>query len=98
MQPADLTKAGLWLFIIMEACTTTSNEGIRFYIEPLNRASKDEVVQRVGKPHIELEGYNGESIWVYRSRKRPNDPLTCEEYRLTFGHDALLRNWVKTDC
>ena len=67
-----------------------------------NRATQDEVRQRLGAPHLTATGGAGESIWVYQIYTEdpgPNNPwgtagTWCDEYVLTFDKGGILRQWT----
>ncbi len=65
-----------------------------------NRATQEEVKQRLGPPALTKTGPAGESILVYQVRAqqpggRSYAPgMWCDEYVLTFDGQAILRQWT----
>lgn len=93
-----LTYIGLLLTItgcmILEAKETT------FLRTAEDRATQEEVQQRLGPPSMINESQSGESIWVYQIWDwQPGNRFTatgawCDEYLLTFDSQSILRRWT----
>ncbi len=86
-----LPAAGCMLFIPQETLYLESAQ---------DRATQEDVRQRLGAPTKALTSQAGEPVWVYHIRVE--DPGTrwswtgmwCDEYVLTFDKQAVLRHWT----
>lgn len=67
-----------------------------------DRATQEEVRQRLGPPRSTESGQGRESVWIYEVRElEPGSQNTwasigswCDEYRLTFDQSGVLRQWT----
>ncbi len=67
-----------------------------------DRATQEEVRQRLGPPHLMASTKAGEPVWVYQvlqtemsNQNSWGAPGTwCDEYVLTFDKQGILRNWT----
>jgi hypothetical protein len=65
-----------------------------------DRATQEEVRQRLGPPTLTAATQTGEALWVYQIRtQQPGNRMTapgmwCDEYVLTFDDQAVLRRWT----
>jgi hypothetical protein len=67
-----------------------------------NRATQQEVQQELGRPAAMTTTPQGETVWVYEVRTiEPGAQSTwstagswCDEYRLTFDTEGILRGWT----
>lgn len=65
-----------------------------------DRATQEEVRQRLGPPTLTAATQTGEALWVYQIRtQQPGNRTTapgmwCDEYVLTFDDQAVLRRWT----
>jgi hypothetical protein len=72
--------------------------------EALNRAAQTDVAQRLGQPKETHSLADGTTIWLYRVAGGTTPPPMgsgepyCQEYRLTFGEDKILRQWDSYRC
>jgi hypothetical protein len=84
------------------ACAVLVPKETHYLETAQNRATQEEVRQRLGKPHQMATGKAGESIWVYQIYTEdpgPNNPwgtagTWCDEYVLTFDKEGILRQWT----
>jgi outer membrane protein assembly factor BamE (lipoprotein component of BamABCDE complex) len=88
---AVATLAGCFLFIPKENLYLKSAQ---------DRATQEEVQQRLGRPALTATTQAGESVWVYEVREEePGSRWTsigmwCDEYVLTFDKQGILRRWT----
>jgi hypothetical protein len=65
-----------------------------------DRATQEDVKQRLGPPALTAANESGEAVWVYRVRaEEPGNRWTspglwCDEYVLMFDRQAVLRRWT----
>ena len=65
-----------------------------------DRATQQEVRERLGVPWQTASTPGGETVWVYAVwEEHPGSRLTspgmwCDEYVLTFDHQGVLRRWT----
>lgn len=65
-----------------------------------DRVTQEEVRQQLGRPAEIASSSMGEAMWVYRVREQEpgsrwtSTGLWCDEYVLTFDHQAVLRKWT----
>ena len=96
-----ILQVSLWgvLAVMMGCALVTPNETL-YLRSALDRATQEEVKQRLGPPWRTTVTPAGESVWVYEVREQ--DPgccwtsrgLWCDEYVLTFDNRAVLRRWT----
>ena len=88
-----LVGPGCGLFTSKEATYLQSAE---------NRATQEEVRQRLGRPQRVVATSSGAAVWVYEIRDlEPGSQSTwstkgswCDEYVLSFDADGVLRAWT----
>ncbi|MEW6544961.1 MAG: hypothetical protein AB1411_15300 [Nitrospirota bacterium] len=88
-----LLATGCWVFIPRETLYLESAQ---------DRATREEVRQRLGAPKLVAATKDGEPIWVYQiyyedpsSQNKWGAPGTwCDEYVLTFDKQGILRRWT----
>lgn len=88
-----LLGTGCTLFIEKEALYLRSAQ---------DRATQEEVLQRLGKLHLVATSKAGDPIWVYQiyyeeagAQNKWGAPGTwCDEYVLTFDKHGVLRHWT----
>jgi hypothetical protein len=72
----------------------------RFLSHAQDRATQEEVQQRLGSPKLTKIASSGEPVWVYQIYDwQPGNRMTapgtwCDEYILTFDHERVLRRWT----
>ncbi|HEV8540328.1 MAG TPA: hypothetical protein VGQ60_04125 [Nitrospiraceae bacterium] len=65
-----------------------------------DRATQEEVHQKLGRPALMTTAPTGEPVWVYEVREEePGSRWTsigmwCDEYVLTFDKQGILRRWT----
>ena len=97
LQP--LIWAGLVLAV--SGCTLFENEETTFLRSAQDRATQEEVGQRLGPPQFTTSSQSAESVWVYQVRaQQPGNRFTapglwCDEYVLKFDSQAVLRRWTR---
>jgi len=84
----------------LTGCAVFEAKEITYLRSAENRATQEEVKQRLGPPALTKTGPAAESILVYQVREqqpggRYNAPgMWCDEYVLTFDGQAILRQWT----
>ena len=90
----------LGLFTMLLGCALFIPKETRYLESAQGRATQEEVKQELGPPALMRSNQAGESIWVYRVREQEpgnrwtSPGLWCDEYVLTFDHQAVLRSWT----
>jgi hypothetical protein len=83
-----------------EGCGVFEANETRFLSRAQDRATQEEVQQRLGLPTLTKAAPSGESTWVYRIFDwQPGNRVTapgswCDEYILTFDDQHILRQWT----
>lgn len=81
-------------------CAVFASNETRFLSHAQDRATQEEVQQRVGSPKLKKNTASGEPVWVYQLYDwQPGNRVTapgtwCDEYILTFDHAGVLRRWT----
>lgn len=94
----QLTWVGLVLTV--SGCALFEAKETTFLRSAQDRATQEEVRQRLGPPQFTTSAQSGESVWVYQVRgQQPGNRFTapgmwCDEYVLTFDSQAVLRRWM----
>lgn len=93
--PSSLTV--ILLTLTIGGCSLfETNEG-RFLFHAQERATQEEIQQRLGPPALMKAAPSGEPVWVYQIYDwQPGSRVTapgtrCDEYRLTFDDQRILR-------
>ena len=97
-----LRKQLIWagLVLTVSGCTLLEGKETTFLRSAQDRATQEEVRQRLGPPQFTTSTQSSESMWVYQVREqqpgsRVNAPgLWCDEYVLTFDSQGVLRRWT----
>jgi hypothetical protein len=69
-----------------------------------SHATQDDVKRRLGIPQAARWLPNGETAWTYQVWTNTGGDLNgpgesyCDEYRLRFDRDAILRDWTHQGC
>ena len=66
--------------------------------EAVGRATKQEVIRRLGPPVQEDRFTDGGSILIYQDQGAGLLQKSCREYRLSFDSKKLLREWIMIHC
>jgi hypothetical protein len=70
----------------------------------VNRATKDDVIKRMGAPRESSTVNTGGSLLLYRFKEFQAGDLNgpgrwwCEDYQLRFDQEEILRQWSENDC
>lgn len=94
---------GLCLAILMGlhlfACTPWLED---FLSSATDRATEEDVRQRLGQPTVKTPLEGGGELWAYRmtyaSYAGGAGRTSCFEYRLTFDRQKVLRQWDSHAC
>ncbi len=90
----------LSLLVAMMGCTLFIPKETLYLRSAQDRATQEEVKQRLGPPWRATVTPAGESVWVYEVREQEpgccwtSRGLWCDEYVLTFDNRAVLRHWT----
>ncbi|SRR5579884_58986 len=98
----DLHIPILGLFVVMAGCALLVPEESRYLQSAQDRATLEDVRQRLGEPQRVAITQAGEAVWVYEVRQlEPGSQNTwattgswCDEYTLRFDTNGVLRNWT----
>jgi len=88
------------MLVGLTGCAVFEAKEITYLRSAENRATQEEVTQRLGPPALTKAGPTGEPILVYQVRTqqpggRYNAPgQWCDEYVLMFDGQAILRQWT----
>ncbi len=89
--------------VLIAATLSCTHWRAQYLDEARHRATQEEVAQRLGQPQ-ETRISAGETVWLYRVTGGTTPPPMgsgepyCQEYRLTFDADKILRNWERYRC
>jgi hypothetical protein len=83
-------------------CALFTDKEVSYLQSAENRATQDEVRERLGRPQRVVSTPTGEAVWVYEVRDlEPGSQSTwstkgswCDEYVLTFDAGGVLRAWT----
>jgi hypothetical protein len=83
-------------------CALFLPEETRYLKTAQDRATQDEVRQRLGQPHLQASTRAGEAVWVYEVLALEAGSQSswsafgswCDEYVLTFDKQGVLRRWT----
>ncbi|GIW55713.1 MAG: hypothetical protein KatS3mg082_2117 [Nitrospiraceae bacterium] len=90
--------------VLIPATLSCTHLNAQYLDEARHRATQEEVAQRLGRPQEIRTWAGGETVWLYRVTGGTTPPPIgsgepyCEEYRLTFDGDKILRNWERYRC
>jgi hypothetical protein len=88
------------LILLFCGCALFEAKETRYLTRAQDRATQEDVEQRLGDPNIAQTSPSGESIWVYWIYDwQPGSRTTsagnwCDEYTLTFDAQKTLRHWT----
>src|SRR5581483_8867748 len=83
--------------LIAMGCAMVEPKETAYLRTAQDRATQEEVRQRLGPPTLTAATQTGEALWVYQIRtQQPGNRMTapgmwCDEYVLTFDDHAVLR-------
>jgi hypothetical protein len=88
--------------IFVSGCSLFLSKETRYLGEAENRATQQEVQRELGRPTTTATTPQGDTVWVYEVRTiEPGAQSTwstsgswCDEYRLTFDAQGVLRGWT----
>jgi hypothetical protein len=92
----------LGLCVLMAGCALFVPEESRYLESVQDRATLEDIRQRLGEPQRVAITQAGESVWVYEVRQlEPGSQNTwattgswCDEYTLRFDTGGVLRHWT----
>jgi hypothetical protein len=90
------------LALVGPGCGLFTDKEVSYLQGAENRATQEEVQQRLGPPQLVVPTTTGEAVWVYEVRDlEPGSQSTwstkgswCDEYVLTFDAGGILRAWT----
>ena len=93
---------GIGLALIVIGCALIVAKESRYLQSAQDRATQEEVKLQLGAPKLTPTTPAAESLWVYEVREiEPGSQNTwasagswCDEYRLTFDSQGVLRRWT----
>ncbi len=86
--------------LIAMGCAMVESKETAYLRTAQDRATQEEVRQRLGPPTLTAATQTGGALWVYQIRtQQPGNRTTapgmwCDEYVLTFDEQAVLRRWT----
>jgi outer membrane protein assembly factor BamE (lipoprotein component of BamABCDE complex) len=92
-----------WLFVVsllFVGCTLFEAKDMTYLRQAQDRATQEEVRERLGAPALIKAAPAGESTWVYEIRQEQSGSritapgMWCDEYVLTFDSQGVLRQWT----
>lgn len=96
-----LGLAALGCGLLLIGCALFEPAQVTYLRTAQGRATQEEVRQRLGPPYLVRSLGAGRSVWVYEfldheygDRNRQSG-IWCEEYRLTFDQQTILRQWTR---
>ncbi|MGH7163994.1 MAG: hypothetical protein ACREIS_00540 [Nitrospiraceae bacterium] len=90
------------LIALIMGCTVFVPKETLYLRSAQDRATQEEVRQRLGPPRSTVPTQGRETVWIYEVRElEPGSQNTwasigswCDEYRLTFDEHGVLRQWT----
>ena len=88
------------LVLTLWGCAIFETQETTFLRSAQDRATQQEVRQRLGVPNTASLNESGGSVWVYHVWDwQPGNRITapgawCDEYVLRFDNQSILRNWT----
>lgn len=95
-----LSIAVFMMLTVAAGCALFVPKEYRYLQGAEGRATQQDVERQLGKPAVATSNEAGEAVWIYRVREEQSggrwtaSGLWCDEYRLTFGPDGVLRAWT----
>lgn len=83
-------------------CAVFVPQETRYLKTAVDRATREEVRQRLGAPRSTSSTQTGDALWLYEIRElEPGSQNSwstagswCDEYRLVFDRGGVLRHWT----
>jgi hypothetical protein len=93
---------GMGLLLALSGCALIVAKESQYLQSAQDRATQAEVKLQLGAPKLATTTPTGESLWLYEVREiEPGSQNTwasagswCDEYRLTFDSQGVLRRWT----
>jgi outer membrane protein assembly factor BamE (lipoprotein component of BamABCDE complex) len=97
-----LHVAFVGVLVTASACALFAPRQSLYLKSAQDRATQDEVRQRLGAPHSTAINQSGESVWLYEVRElEPGSQNSwasmgswCDQYTLRFDKSGVLREWT----
>ena len=88
--------------VLGAACSAFIAKETLYLESAQDRATQEEVQQKLGKPYQAVTSKAGSPIWVYHVYYEDPGPYNqwgtagtwCDEYVLTFDKEGILRDWT----
>jgi len=91
----------VWLAVPLSGCAFFMSKEGRYLTSAKDHAVQEEVRRQLGDPRTVSSAQDGSIVWVYEVRDI--EPMSqsswstlgswCDEYRISFDRDGVLRNW-----
>jgi len=94
----------LTAFFLLTACALFQSWQTVYLKKAVNRATKADVIKRMGAPRASSTVNTGGSLLLYRFKEFQAGDLNgpgrwwCEDYQLRFDQEEMLRQWSENDC
>lgn len=91
-------------FFLLTACALFQSWQTVYLKKAVNRATKADVIKRMGTPRESSTVNTGGSLLLYRFKEFQAGDLNgpgrwwCEDYQLRFDQEEILRQWSENDC
>ena len=91
-------------FFLLTACALFQSWQTVYLKKAVNRATKANVIKRMGAPRASSTVNTGGSLLLYRFKEFQAGDLNgpgrwwCEDYQLRFDQEEMLRQWSEKDC
>ncbi len=91
-------------FLLLTACGLFQSWQARYLKNAVNHGTKGEIIRRMGPPRQTSALSGGDSLLLYQFKEFQDGDLNgpgrwwCEEYRLRFDRDEILRQWTENGC
>lgn len=90
------------LALLGVGCTVFIPKETLYLKSAQDRATQEEVQQRLGKPKLVASNEAGDPVWVYQVYLQDPGPANkwgaagtwCDEYVVTFDKQGILRSWT----
>jgi len=97
-----LRVAFVGVFATLSGCALFVPKETLYLKTAQDRATQEEIRQRLGAPHVATSTQTGDPVWVYEIHElEPGSQNTwasvgswCDEYVLTFDRQGILRRWT----
>jgi hypothetical protein len=91
-------------FFLLTSCALFQSWQTVYLKKAVNRATKADVIKRMGTPRESSTVNTGGSLLLYRFKEFQAGDLNgpgrwwCEDYQLQFDQEEILRQWSQNDC